>query len=224
MGKLILLNDVHTEADEAELLVGDSDLVASSEGQLQADVISTYFHEKVPSVDLVFSSDALRLRKLVHKLRTHSKDQKLTSVTPRRLEGLRERSFGVLNGTPLSLDSDVFSHTRIKPEQGESVFECRVRVVKCITEMVKRYPDSITLLVSHPFICQIAFNAVLQRDHTLLSMFWHDKGSFVVLVFKKGSYGIQWSFESGHNALADTSYTQDEIYRRLLGKERSFSS
>ena len=132
--------------------------------------------------------------------------------------------FGVLNRTPLSLDSDVFSHTRIKPEQGESVFECRVRVMKCINQLVKKCSDGTILLVSHPFICQIAFNALLQKDHTLLTEFWHEKGSFAVLVFKKGTYGIQWGFENGYNALADTSYTQDEIYRRLLGKKGAFPS
>ncbi|MHA2279340.1 MAG: histidine phosphatase family protein [Promethearchaeota archaeon] len=225
MGKLILLNDIHTETDEAQLLVGDADLVASKEGNNQAEIIGAYFSEKVPNVDLIYSSDAVRLRKLVHKIRTNSKDQSLTTLTPRRLEGLRERSFGVLNGTPLSLDSDVFSHTRIKPEKGESVFECRVRVMKCIKQLVEICADTtVILLVSHPFICQIAFNAVLQKDHTLLTEFWHEKGSFAILVFEKGTYGIQWSFESGYNALADTSYTQDEIYRRLFGKERAFPS
>lgn len=224
MGKLILLNDVLTECDEAALLIGNTDPVASVEGQAQADLISSYFLEHCPKIDYVYCSDAMRLRKLVHKIRVSSKDNRVSSLTPRRLEGLRERSFGILNRTPLSLDSDVFSHTRIKPEKGESIFECRVRVMKCILDLLKKHPGKSIAVISHPFVCQIIFNAVLQRDHTLLNNFWQEKGSFVVLNFEYGSYGIKWSFDCGYNAFADKSYTQDEICRQLLGKERAFPS
>ncbi len=222
MGTLILLNDVSTECDEAALLVGDADPSASMEGQDQCDIISSYFLENCPKIDFVYSSEALRLRKLVHQIRHNSKDSRISSLMPRRLEGFRERSFGVLNRTPLSLDSDVFSHTRIKPEKGESVFECRVRIMGCISMLIKKYPTKSVLIISHPFICQIAFNAMLQRDHTLLTHFWQEKGSFVMLDFEYGKYGVKWSFTNGYNAIADRSYTQDEIYSQLLGKERAF--
>ena len=138
MGKLILLNDVSTETDEANLLVGDSDPPDSVMGKQQADIISTFFHEKIHDVDLILSSDAQRIKKLVHKIRADSKDQNLTRLTPRRLEALRERSFGVLNRTPCSFDNDIFRHTRIKPEKGESVFECRVRIMKYIVDVVEK--------------------------------------------------------------------------------------
>lgn len=224
MGKLILLNDVRTNADEGGLIVGDADPVANADGQSQAELVGIAVNERVSDIDYIYSSDALRLRKLVHKIRTNSKDNKLTSLTPRRLEALRERSFGVLNRTALLLDSDLFSLTRIKAEQGESIFECRVRVMKCINDLVQKYTNSTILIVSHPFACQIMFNAMLQKSHTLLTEFWHEKGSFVILSYQAGSYGTQWGFESGYNAISDTSYTQDQIYSRLLGKEGSFSS
>ncbi len=220
-GKLILMNDVSTDVDVAELLVGDSDPVANQVGSQQADIISVFFNKKVPHADLVYSSDAVRLKKLVHKIRTNSKDQHLTSLKVRRLEGLRERGFGILNRTPLSLSSDLFSHTRIKAERGESIFECRVRAMSCIDRMVHRFGNKSILLVSHPFFCQIALNAILQKDHTILTTFWQDKGSFVILNFSPGTYGIKWEFESGNNAISDISYTQDQIYSGLLGKERA---
>ena len=221
MSKLVLLNDVSTELDEAKLLVGDADPPDSLTGKQQADVISTFFHEKVGSVDLILSSDAQRIKKLVHKIRADSKDQSLSSLTPRRLEALRERSFGVLNRTPYSLESDIFRHTRIKPEKGESIFECRVRIMKYVVDMVEKCRDKTILLVSHPFVCQIAFNAILQRDHTIVTDFWTRKGSFAILEFEFGRYGVRWKFDHAYNALADISYTQDEIYSRVLGKEGS---
>lgn len=219
MGNLILLNDVSTELDEAQLLVGDADPPHSVAGKQQADVISAYFHEKVVDVDLIFSSDAQRIKKLVHRIRADSKDQSLTKLTPRRFEALRERNFGVLNRTPCSLKSDIFQQTRIKPEKGESVFECRVRMIKFISNIVEKYRDKVILLVSHPFACQIAFNAILQRDHTFVTDFWIQKGSFVVFKFEFGKYGVRWNLDHAYNALSNISYTQDEIYSGVLGKE-----
>ncbi len=219
MQNLILLNDVSTELDEAYLLVGDADPPCSVTGKQQANVIAPFFHEKVPSVDLIFSSDAQRLKKLVHRIRVDSKDQSLTHLTPRRFEALRERSFGVLNRTPCFLDSDIFQHTRIKPEKGESVFECRVRLMKFISNTVEKSQDKVVLLVSHPFACQIAFNAILQRDHTFVTDFWTRKGSFTVFGFEFGKYGVRWKLDHAYNALSDTSYTQDEIYSGVLGKK-----
>lgn len=219
MGKLILLNDVSTELEEANLLVGDSDPPHSVTGKQQSEVIAPFFHEKVPNIDLIFSSDARRIKKLVHRIRVDSKDQNLTNLTPRRLEALRERSFGVLNRTPYLVGSDIFRQTRIKPEKGESIFECRVRMMKCISNMVEKFKDKVVLLVSHSFACQIAFNAILQRDHTFITDFWTRKGSFVVFGFEFGKYGVRWNFDHAYNALSDISYTQDEIYSGILGKE-----
>ena len=219
MGKLVLLNDVSTELDEVKLLVGDTDPPHSATGKQQADVIAPFFHEKIPNIDLIFSSDAQRLKKLVHRIRVDSKDQILTHLTPRRFKALRERNFGVLNRTPCCLDSDIFQHTRIKPEKGESVFECRVRMMKFISNLVEKYQDKVILLVSHPFVCQIAFNAILQRDHTFITEFWINKGSFVVFGFEFGKYGVRWNLDNAYNAISDISYTQDEIYSGVLGKE-----
>ncbi len=222
MGTFILINDVSTEAEDGGLLVGSADPIASRKGNAEADIISTYFFSKIEEVDIVFSSDADRVRKLVHKLRISSKDNSLTSLSVRRLEALRERNFGILNGTHIPLESDLFSQTRIKAERGESIFECRVRMMKIISDLANKYPSKILLAVSHPFSCQIAFNAILQRDHTLLTKFWQEKGSFAAFQFSMGDHGgVRWELKSANNAFSNISYTQDEIYSRLLGRARS---
>jgi broad specificity phosphatase PhoE len=224
MAKLILLNDVSTELDEAELLVGNSDPPASKLGQSQADQINDYFWTKIDRVDFVFSSPAQRLLKLVHKLRVNSGDRNIGSLDNRQLECLEERSFGALNRTPVFLDSDLFSQTRITADQGESVYRCRTRLVKCIVDLCKKYMDKTVLAVSHPFACQIITNSVLQKDHTYLTKFWLEKGSFLVLICTRGRFGLRWEFSGAYNAISDISYTQDEIYSGLLGTKRTLSS
>lgn len=224
MGTLTLLNDITTDLEINNLLVGDLDQVPNKDALRLCDKIAENIANNAPKIDVIYSSDASRIKTLVHKIRVKSKDQALTKLDNRTLEALRERSFGVLNGTALSLASDVFSFSRIKPDSGESVFECRVRAMKCINEICKKYAEKNILIVSHPFLCQIVFNAFLQKDHTYLTEFWMDKGTFSILKFKVVENGIQWEFISGYNAISDTAYTQDKIYSRLVGKERAFSS
>jgi broad specificity phosphatase PhoE len=226
MGTLTLLNDIQTDMDFNLLMVGDLDLQPDKSslktfGKTIADGVCS----KNPGIEVIYSSDAIRIKTLVHKIRIQSKDQVLTKLDNRNLEALRERSFGVLNGTPLQLTSDVFSSTRIKPDNGESVFDCRVRAMKCINGICKKHPGKNILVVSHPFLCQIAFNAMLQKDHTYLTPLWIEmKGSFASFKFNVMEHGIQWEFLSAYNTIINTAYTQDEIYSRLLGKERPFTS
>jgi len=222
MSKLVLFNDVTTDNDESNLLIGNCDIQANKEGFSQSDIIVEQFYKNCEfDIHLVYSSDALRVKKIVHKLRVKSKDQSITSSSVRRLVGLRERDFGVLNNTPIHFDSDIFSHSRIKPEKGESVFECRVRSVDCIVKILNKNKNIVVL--SHPFLCQIFFNAILQKDHTLLTEFWQLKGSYVIMDYEFGSYGIKWNFLNANNTLSNTTYTQDQIYSNILGKQRTFS-
>lgn len=223
MSILVLLNDVETDLDEAKLVIGDSDVPDNLVGKTQAEIISSYLYTKVRVVDRLYCSPAIRIRKLVHRIRLGSKDQSLTRGNTRRVDELKERSFGVLSGTQLCLDGDLFSMTRISADNGESIFQCRNRVIKYINQVCENCLNKTILLVSHPFLCQIAMNAILQKDHTAVTSFWMKKGSFVQFVFEPGTYGIKWGFHSGYNAIIDTSYTQDEIYSELLGKPRTYS-
>ena len=220
MGKLILLNDVSTDLDDVVLLASDITVPSNRTGNLQADIIANYVLEKVPVIDYIYHSDAIRIRKLVHKIRADYKGKlQLGKTSTQAL--LRERNFGVLDRSPINFESDMFSHSRIKAENGESVSECRIRVIKVITEIISyQNYDKVILVVSHPFVCQIAFNALLQKPHTTLTQFWQEKGSFVILDYKK-SYGLQWSFLNGHNAVSNLSYTQEQIYNQILGNKRT---
>jgi len=215
---------VSTDWDEAGLLIGNSDPSANIEGQDQADIISEYFLQHYSNIEFIYSSDATRLKKITHKIRVKSKDNKISSLTPRVFKDFRERNFGVLNRTSLSMESDVFSLSRIKPEGGESVFECRVRLMKIVLELLQQHKDRSILVISHPFACQIVLNVILQKDHTLLTSFWQNKGSFVALDYEYGKYEIKWNFKNGYNAIFNKTYNQNEIYSDLLGKKRAFSS
>ena len=223
MGKLILLNDVSTEVDEVGFLVGDSNPPASTLGQKQSEAISSFIYEKT-DINVIVCSDADRIQNLIHKIRMKSKDQRLTKVDARRLQALRERSFGVLNGTQYPLDSAIFQHSRILPENGESVMQCRSRLMTCIGEIAKKSLGHTVLVASHPFACQLICNVVLKKGHTLVTKFWQQKGSFIVLNFEAGKFGIKWSFQSAYNSFVDQPYTQDEVYSELLGAEGSCSS
>jgi len=223
MGQLILLNDISTEVDEAGFIVGDSDPVDSVLGKSQSETISSFIYTKT-NIDVIVCSDAARINTLVHKIRMKSKNQCLTKFDIKRLQSLRERSFGVLNRTQYPLNSSVFQHSRILAEGGESIMQCRSRLMKSVIEIAKQNLGRTVLIVSHPFACQIICNVTLKKGHTLLSKFWQNKGSFMILNFESGEFGIKWSFQSAYNSFVNQPYTQDEIYSELLGKEGTFSS
>ncbi len=223
MGTLVLLNDVSTEINEAGFLVGDSNPAISVLGKQQAETISSFLLDKV-DIDVVARSDSSILHVLVHKIRLKSKGQHLTKADPKKLQGLRERNFGVLNNTQYPLTSAVFQHSRILPEKGESVMQCRSRLMVCLNGICNKNMGRTVLVVSHPFACQIITNVILQKGHTILTDFWQQKGSFIVFQFELGQFGIKWSFQSAYNSFVDQPYTQDQIYSKLLGKEGALSS
>ena len=104
MGKLILLNDVLTELDEVLLLAGDTDSLDSATGKQQADVISSFFHEKIPNVDLVFSSDARRIKKLVHRIRVWMKKVQGAGIHIILVEGNHDKHAKDADGVYLFAD------------------------------------------------------------------------------------------------------------------------
>ncbi len=224
MSQLLFMNDVSTELEEANLMPGDDDPPASALGNKQADEIVPYFYTKVKRIDVLFSSDATRILKLVHKLRLQSKDNRIASNDIRKLKGLRERSLGVLNRSLIPWNSDIFCHSRVLAEEGESILQCRSRLMKCITSICYGHMDKRILLVSHPLLCQIAMNAILHKGHTLHTEFWQKKGSFIIFDFSRGRYGIKWGFHAAFNTFEDSAYSTEDIYHRLLSEARTRTS
>lgn len=202
---IALLNDVECELDAANLVVGNTDDPATKDGEQQAINIATNLDRHLGKVDELAASHAARIAKLVHNIRVKSKDSYLTKSKVRYLEALSERSFGVLNGSRINIDSDLFKHSRILAEGGESISMVRKRMVETIEALCKG--DKKVLAVSHPFACQIAFNALLGRSHVILTKFWFRKGSMAILVRKGG-----WEFKSAVNLLEQKTYSLDSIY------------
>jgi len=217
MARVILLNDVHCEMDNHGLLVGNADLPASEKGLSQSKIIAKYFHTKIRSINLLAASDLGRLSKLLHCIRVESPKRYLLDLAVRTSDALRERDFGVLSGSCLSLESDVFTHSRITGENGESLSQCRERAFKFLNAFLS--VNVRALVVSHPFICQVITNAVLHKPHTYLTEFWMRKGSFIEFDLLKGQFAFNWKFLHAFNALDDREYTEDEIYCKLLGKK-----
>lgn len=201
---IALLNDVECEMDVADLVVGNSDDPATPQGEKQAITIATNLHRHLGQVDALAASKAIRVAKLVHNIRMKSKDAYLTKIKVRYLDALAERSFGVLNGSRINIESDLFKHSRITAEDGESIAMVRKRMVDTIDAL--RQGGKSVLIVSHPFACQIAFNALLGESHILLSNFWFKKGSLGILTRTAG-----WKFGDAVNLLELKKYSLEQI-------------
>ena len=214
--KLILLNDVGSDFDQ-DGLIPAMDTPISKEGEEQAGKIAEYVAKEVKEIDSIAASDMERINKLVHQMRVRIKSSNNQLASVKRTESLRERNFGVLAGTTYSLESDLFNHTRICAEGGESVAQARDRAVNFVNSYCAR--NLRYIIVSHPFLCQIVSNVFLSKNHTTLTSFWFQKGSFIVFSSTKGNYGLTRKFDSAYNAVLDRRYSLEEIYSGLLGSE-----
>ena len=176
MGKLILLNDVHTEMSGNDFLVSGVDVPADKLGETQSIKIAAHITSKI-NIDHILASDALCLMKLLHCIRINSKNTFDRSIV--YTDALRERDFGVLSGTKYSLKSEIFTHSRICPEGGESVNQCQERAMRAVRTFCEKHQGN-NLIVSHPFTCQIITNVLSNRSLTWLSDFWLRKGAYLI--------------------------------------------
>lgn len=210
MHKLLLLNDVHSGADEFTRLVGSKDIPASEQGLEESIQIAKAFTEKAPKkIDVVVCSSASRISRMVHWIRMLSKGEYLTRKKIKITDALKERGFGVFEGTLYSFTSEIFTHSRICAEGGESVAECRDRSVYFLKTFFEK-ADQTVLAVAHPFVCQIITNFFLGKAITHISPFWHIKGSSVVL--KKEDKEPGWKFDKAVNYRTGLEYGLEELY------------
>jgi broad specificity phosphatase PhoE len=176
---LVLLNDIECDLDEAGLMTGDSDSPATPNGDKQALCIAVNLHKHVDHLDVMMASPAVRLRRLIHCIRLQSPKEYLTRNKVVYLSALKERNFGVLNGTVIDLSSDLFTNTRICAEGGESIAQVRARIMPVFEKICQE--SQTVLVVTHPFVCQIAFNSLMGRKQVSMDDFWFKKGSMIIL-------------------------------------------
>lgn len=209
VAKIFLLNDVECESDVGGLLHGQYKTHLTDLGVKQCVETATYLSSIVKSFDFVVSSDSSRVTKLLHQIRLKCKIRHpKISYCP----SLRERNFGVLNGTRFinGFSSDLFRHSRICSENGESVAQCVERCMKIIRPILVGKDN--VLCVSHPFLCQIICNSINNKKQTTLTSFWTQKTSLLIAEHKNGVL-----FKSSyHNCMEKKLKSEDEVYGQLL--------
>lgn len=206
MVKVILLNDVHSEHEKNDLIVGPLDSTITDEGVQQCNQIASRLGTMFPTIDMITASDSSRITKLLHRIRMKCKvKQSRIKYSPY----LRERDFGVLNGTNyiFGLSSDMFRHSRICAEGGESVAQCYERAVEHLKQICAAGPAKSILCVTHPFTCQAICNHICNKKITALTKFWTAKGAFMVAEFSKGFKPVSF-----HHSHEDRNFTMEEVY------------
>ena len=169
------MNDVETESHAAGLIAHSDRAILSKSGSEQCVKFAEYLHKKVNRIDIIGCTNVDHMKKLIHHVRSKSLHKEIMRQSPQYTESLKERNFGVLAGSSFPLDSALFNHTRICAEKGESVAQCRRRLMRFISGICTKYPKKTVLVISHAFACQIISNVLLNKNHTILSEFWMKK-------------------------------------------------
>jgi len=182
---IILLNDVNTEDDRPGVSFFSKDSVVSKIGQQQSLAIAKYLLDI--SLDMIVASTACSISRLLHNLRQRGGKPLSTStgssVVMKSIpvyysEELNDRDFGVLNGTIIPPESDIFKHSRVCAEGGESIEQCRLRSFSCVRSYLDKYPDKNIAFVSHQNVCQILFNVLSNQSITHFDELWKFKGTY----------------------------------------------
>lgn len=210
MTKIILINDVHSEI-ETEVdcfLVGSSNCPISNLGAKQASQVAEFLSRVCPVFDVILASDASRLTKLLHQIRLKCK---VKTPAIRYSPMLRERDFGILNCTHFisGYKSDLFTHPRICSEGGETVSQCAMRGMAFLKNNINGGVKSL-LCVSHPFLCQIMFNCMFNKKHTIMTKFWLQKGAIATLSFTDKGFRVDECW----NSIDETQYA--DIYSTTI--------
>lgn len=216
MGRLVLINDVSTNVEENGLIVGSSQVEASIEGEKQAIEIAKRLSTRIGKITSITSTDALRVARLVHQIQARCNIMGKVFYH----HNLQERNFGVLTGTRFSINSDIFTHTRICAEGGETIRQCQDRALSFIKKTCSN--DGMHVLsVSHPFLCQIITNSLYGQALTLLTRFWFKKGSVIENKFHPSQFGLEWKKDQIkiYNLLEKKDYSFTDIYDSVIDTE-----
>ena len=135
MSKFFLANDLDNVYTKQNLLMGgDSDILLSKESESQLQNVVSYIKNFNYEINLIISSNMSIIDPLVHNLRMKFSKHKPKCI---RTPLLNERKFGKLCGTYMPYNSDLFSHSRICSENGESVQQCKDRCMSFINLNIK---------------------------------------------------------------------------------------
>ena len=143
--KLFLVRHGETEENVVGILLGHHHGTLTELGKQQAKEAANKL--KNYNFSHIYSSDLNRCVDTTEYIKEFHADTPLTFT-----KELRERNLGVFQGKSKKLvDWDILPGDEIhkKPENGESMFELKVRVLDFIKELYNQYPHDIILLISH---------------------------------------------------------------------------
>lgn len=150
--QLTLVRHGQTTHNKLKIIQGQMETLLTDMGRDQAKLLNKYFDETKEKFDKVYSSDLIRAYETCQII-CNDKYEIIKNVL------LRERSFGVLQGSPLEeLRSEALkagfndnNFTQFRPEGGETMEEVQARIRKfCTDELFPNATDSESImLVTH---------------------------------------------------------------------------
>lgn len=205
---MVLLNDVETELSRQGLTAGDLESTLTSDGESQCERIAKSIVETFRAFDFLLCSSSKHINKLMHRVLSYQKS--LNSSRIKISSSLKERNFGVLNGSKLDLQSDLFTHTRICAENGESVNQCTQRAINFLKPYLDKKLSGV-MVISHSFMCQYISNFLLQQKANKMLNFWSKKGACLELKYQIGQYNLVWDFNKAYNFVEKTEFSLQDI-------------
>jgi broad specificity phosphatase PhoE len=184
--RLILVRHGETQSNARQLQQGFRDHPLNERGREQVRLLARRLRRQ--RIDAAYTSD---LQRAVHTL-----DAVLVHhphLRPRRRRVLRERSYGVLEGRPLSeharaLEASGLPFHEFQPRRGESFVQVRRRLGSFIRELFRNHRRQTVLVVSHGGTMAVLLLHLFGMSWSELQRFRrHPNTGVTVLEFRRGT-------------------------------------
>ena len=214
MSYIILLNDVDNVFNTEGLLSGNLDCVLTDNGMKQIDsIVNVLDRNYSQQLTHIVTSNNSRIVKMLHHIQIASKFIHSSNTKLWQTNAIRERDFGYREGGSYSLKEDMFRVKKIGADSGETIIECKNRLVTHLKKNILLQESPINcLLMSHRFSCQILSNALLKKKYPILTDFWINNVSLMVFDI----INRKFVFREAYNCSKDKQQTLDEIYTGIL--------
>ncbi len=164
--KLLLVRHGETDYNAKKLWIGATDIPLNNAGREQARLLAQRMEKE--KIDVIFSSPLKRAKETAEIISARYGKAVVFS------DKLRERNFGVYEGTPLGKMREAVENSGLlfhlfRPEAGESDYDVHERVVPFLEKIMREHAGKTVLIVSHGVVIMemLFYLTKLHRDEWL---------------------------------------------------------
>lgn len=185
--RIVLVRHGQTQANEKQLLQGDSDGPLNAQGRQEVEQLG--LHLKNFQIDHVISSDLVRAIDTAQAIaKYHDLHVELTSL-------VREWDCGVWDGRTAAEFLEMLAQrgqpiSTFTPENGETLADVQARAEQFLADVLRRYPGKTVVVCSHGDFMRMLVSCMLDIGIDQASQFFFSNCSYSLFEYNGSSWKV----------------------------------